>query len=123
MSRPKPIAGHRTLSGACAALARDGLTSAEIGARLGIEVSKASALTAYRLGRDGINRRPSAAKGRTVVVDVDILAALQPHAARRSISVNQLVRDLLVAIADDGLVDGVLDDAADLPPQPQQVPA
>lgn len=58
--------------------------------------------------------RPSEALSRTIVVSADVLDALAPHAKRRNVSVNALVRSLLATIADEGMVNSVLDDGDDL---------
>ena len=55
--------------------------------------------------------RPVETLSRTIVVSNDVLDALEPHATRRGITVNVLCRALLGAIADDGLVSAVLEDA------------
>lgn len=54
--------------------------------------------------------RPSETHRRTVAVDTDILDALEPHAAARAISTNELARRILAAVADDNLIDAILDD-------------
>ena len=54
--------------------------------------------------------RPSETHRRTVAVDTDILDALEPHAAARAISTNELARRILAAVADDNLTDAILDD-------------
>jgi hypothetical protein len=54
--------------------------------------------------------RPAERAARTVVVPVDILDRLAPHAVQRRLTVNALVRDLLDEIAERGLVATVLDD-------------
>jgi len=54
--------------------------------------------------------RPAERCARTVVVPVDILDRLAPHAVQRGLTVNALVRDLLDEIAERGLVGTVLDD-------------
>lgn len=55
-------------------------------------------------------KRPVEAQSRTIVVSRDVLDLLQPAASARGISVNALCRHLLSAIADDGLVEAVLND-------------
>ncbi|MCW3783567.1 hypothetical protein [Defluviimonas salinarum] len=54
--------------------------------------------------------RPSERNGRTVVFPTDALDRLKPHAERREISVNELLRRVVDVIVDDGLIDGILDD-------------
>lgn len=55
-------------------------------------------------------KHPVEAKGRTIVVSTDVLDLLEPPTARRGVSVNKLCRALLVSIADDNLVDAVLEE-------------
>lgn len=56
-------------------------------------------------------KRPAERNGKTVVVPVDILDRLKPHADTRGMTVNRLIRLLLDEITDGDLVDAVLDDA------------
>lgn len=53
--------------------------------------------------------RPCEAMSRTIVVSRDVLDALKPAAEARGVSVNQLCRSLLAAVADDNLVEALLD--------------
>ncbi len=127
MGRAKPMLGYRTQSEACAALAQEGLTSAEVGARLKIATTTASSSILYKLGPEGINRRPKAppkirrtrgriGKQRTVLVDHDVLDAFAPHAARRDIGVNEFVRRLLGILVDEEVLIGNLFDEAAVRP-------
>lgn len=54
--------------------------------------------------------RPCEQNGRTVVVPADVLDRLAPHAERRGVTINALVRQLLETVVDDGIVDAILDD-------------
>jgi hypothetical protein len=47
---------------------------------------------------------------RTVTMPLELLERLEPHAQRRQIHRNQLVREIVEAALDAGLVDAVLDD-------------
>jgi hypothetical protein len=49
-----------------------------------------------------------------MVVPVDVLDALSPHAARRGMTVNHLARLIVTIIVDENMVDAVLDDADSL---------
>lgn len=55
--------------------------------------------------------RPAERNGRTIVFPIDLLDRLKPHADRRNITVNVLMRRMADHIADDNLVDSILDDA------------
>ena len=47
---------------------------------------------------------------RTVTMPLEVLTRLDPHARRRGIHRNQLVREIVESALDAGLVDAVLDD-------------
>lgn len=115
MSSPKPTMGFPTRTAAIAHLRGQGMTAAQIAKKIGIDVKSVSALEASAHRKRGTERTirqaaPSTAKQHTVCVDNDVLRALRPHAARRNVSVNALVRLLLATIADDDLVNALLDD-------------
>lgn len=54
--------------------------------------------------------RPAEQNGRTIVFPVDLLDRLRPHADRRGITVNALARRIIDTVADDDLIDAILDD-------------
>ena len=58
-------------------------------------------------GRPGIGERPPATK---VELDPGIVTPLRREAARRDITLQRLVADLLDAIVVDGLTTAILDD-------------
>lgn len=112
----KPTLGYPTRSAAVLSLLSEGLTTRDIAARLSISTATVSALaiSARRARDDGRRqKRPSEALARTVVITTDVLSALRPHAAKRDITVNALVRRLIETIADEGMVDAILDDGGD----------
>lgn len=115
MGAPKPCLGFPSRTAAIHALREQGLTTRIIADRIGIPVSTVSALE-LGSGRARAIRpdRPSEQLGRTVVIPVDVLDALGPHAARRCISTNHLVRLIVSTVTDEGMIDAVLDDAEDL---------
>ena len=116
----KPIGGYPSRTEACLGLAARGLKSQEIAEALYLDTSTVAALIASRRRRAGVvtpEERPLHENGRTIQVSNDVLDALLLHAARRGITVNQLVRNVLANVVDDGLVDAVLDDATDLSPR------
>ena len=54
-------------------------------------------------------------RGRVVHLPDDLIASLKPHAARRKVSVQDLIRSLLWTVVDEPpLLDNVLDDLDDL---------
>lgn len=104
MPRRQPILGYPSKTAAVVALTADGVATRDIAARLGISVAAVGALR----GSD----RKTAGK-RTVVLPLEVLDRLQPFAARRKISVPELVRRLVETAVDDRMVDAILDDAED----------
>ena len=104
----KPALGYPTRTEAVHALRKQGLTTREIAGRFGISTS---AVTALELGGGGCRAvRPSERLGRTVVLSIDVLDALRPAAERRKITVAELVRRIVATVADEGMVDAVMDD-------------
>lgn len=110
MGSPKPALGYPSRTAAVIALRQRGLSTGQIAQMLGIENKTVSAL---ELGSSRPRREPapSTMLGRTVVIPIDVLNALGPHAARRCISVNALARLIISTVVDDGMIDAVLDDA------------
>ena len=113
MSGVKPCLGYPTRTAAVHALRGEGLSTRAIAREIGIPEKNVIALECSG-SRPKRMPRPSEALGRTVVLPVDVLNSLGPHAARRNISPNHLVRLLISTIVDEGLVDSVMDDADDL---------
>ena len=110
----KMTLGYASRTEAVEAMRGQGLSTRAIAAKIGIEVKTVNALEASALRRGG--RRSawegiSTSKQHTVCVDNDVLISLRPHATRRGVSVNQLIRQLIGILADDDLVDALLDDA------------
>ena len=110
MGAAKPCLGYPSRTLAVKGLRSEGLSTGQIARAIGISPSTVSALEVGS-GRPRRMPRKSEALGRTVVIPVDVLNSLGPHAARRNISTNHLVRLLISTIADEGLVDSVMDDA------------
>lgn len=113
MSGPKPCLGYPSRTAAIQALRGAGLGTSAIAREIGISEKNVIALECSS-GRSRRMPRPSEALGRTVVLPVDVLNSLGPHAARRNISTNHLVRLLISTVVDEGLVDSVMDDADEL---------
>lgn len=109
MSSPKATLGYRSRTEAIQGLRAQNLTTRQIAARIGIETKTVAALEASALRRKEVGGK-STDRQHTVCIDNDVLRALRPHAARRGLSVNQLVRLIIAAVADDDIVDAVLGD-------------
>lgn len=111
MGGPIPCLGYASRSEAVAALRSEGLTSRQIAERIGIAVKTVTALEGSMARRDRTEPREAHIPGwNTIAIDDDTQRALRPHAARRGLTVAQLARDLLVVLANDALVDALLDD-------------
>lgn len=106
MSAAKPTLGYPSRTAAVQALRAQGLDDRTIAERIGIAVGTVGALAASGRRR----QRPAEANGRTVLFPADILDRLGPAASERHISANELARRIVEAVADDGLIDAVLDD-------------
>lgn len=111
MAGPILCLGYPTRTDAVIALRSEGLSTREIAARIGIEPKTVTALEASGARRGG-NQQPHPRREFRNVVPIDpaTLAGLRPHAARRRISVDLLIQQLLMILADDDLVDALLDD-------------
>jgi len=111
MSGAKPCFGYPTRTEAVAAFVEAGMPRAEIAARIGIPTKSVSALL-------GESRRARPAdeqvKRRSPQVVLQLTdaqrCALREHAARRDLSLDRLLFDLLDVIVEDKLVDAILDD-------------
>jgi hypothetical protein len=114
MGAPTPSLGYESRTAAIAALRADGLSTAAIAARIGIEPKTVSALEASAARATGLSQpaRSGEQLGRSILVPYQDYAALRPHAARRSITVDRLIRAIIEIIAQDDMVDAVLDDGA-----------
>ena len=111
MGAPKPTLGHPSRSAAVIDLRQKGLDYHEIAARIGVPPKTVAALESSA-GR-ARKRRPAEANGRTVVFPIDLLERLQPHAAARNVTVNELARRIVDTVIDDNLVGAVLDDGGE----------
>ncbi|WP_136617020.1 MULTISPECIES: hypothetical protein [Mesorhizobium] len=95
------------------ALRRQGISTAEIAARIGIKTTTVSALE-HSAGRAKRAPRPLEELCRTVLFPIDVLNALGPHAAKRNMHPNRLARLIVETVSDEKMIDAVLDDADDL---------
>ena len=114
MGKSIPSLGYSSRTEAVVALRSAGRSTRHIAEALGIEEKTVTALehSAGRAKRRAV--RPAEEHGRTVLFPIDVLDALSPHAARRGVHVNQLARRIVETVVDEGLVDSVLDDLADI---------
>jgi transcriptional regulator len=110
VSSPKPCLGYPSRTAAIHALRVQGLNTREIADAIGIKEKNVIALECSS-GRARQEPRQRVQLGRTMVVPVDVLDALSPHAARRGMTVNHLARLIVTIIVDENMVDAVLDDA------------
>lgn len=112
-----PTLGYPSKTAATIALKKQGLPLSEIAQRVGISTKNARDLLYQYSDRAGVHKarrqRTWEHMVRNVCIERDILDVLKPQADKRGIHVNELVRRLITAIADDGLVDSVLDDGGE----------
>jgi len=91
-------------------LRRQGRTTKEIAAQLGIASKTVTALEHSALRSKRRAARPAEEHGRTILFQVDVLDRLRPHAAKRGIHPNKLARLIVETVVDEGMIDAVLDD-------------
>jgi hypothetical protein len=109
-----PTGGYRSRTAFVLAKLGEGLSHKQIAAELGIPVENVHALE-YS-GRRGKRRSNGQAdERRTVVFPGDVLDQLEPHAATRQISVNELCRRLVETAVEAGMIDAILDDREGTP--------
>lgn len=113
MGAAKPCLGYPSRTLAVHGLRGQGLSTRQIADVIGIADKTVIALE-IGSARPRRELRPAEQMGRTVVIPVDVLDALGPHAARRNISINHLVRLLVSTVVDEKMIDAVLDDADEL---------
>lgn len=110
--------GYGSRTQAITALRKKGMTTREIADEIGISPNNVTALEA------SITRKPRSSEThyaddryqtiRMVPVPAEILALLASAARRRDMSREQLAREIIEKVAEDRLVDAVLDDAEEL---------
>lgn len=104
------------------ALAKRGVRPCEIAEQTGLSSNAVYTRLAYyrRHGCDiprftGGPRKNGTARLYITDVAPDLRNLLEPHAARRDQTINELARDLLDMVAREGLVDAILDDGESQP--------
>lgn len=110
MSNRKPIRGHPSQTAAILTLLNQGRTVAEIASDLKISRSTIRSLIAATTSAARSARRDRSAVSWSVTVDRETRDYLEPHAAQRGVAAAELLRQVLRAIADDDLLQAVLDD-------------
>ena len=110
----KPCFGHPSRSAAVLAFRAAGMTTRQIGEKIGIADATVTALEHSALRSSKRAARPAEQHGRTILFPRDLLARLGPHAARRNIHPNSLARLIVETVVDEGLVDSVMDDLEDM---------
>ncbi|MFN4058187.1 MAG: hypothetical protein ACK4HW_08400 [Roseinatronobacter sp.] len=113
MTSAVPTLGYPSRSEACRALNARGLSVRQIVAAFAdgghkITPSQVSGLLSYTKRRGEFRR---------LTVSPDTLQALQRHACQRGLTPCELVERLLEAIAEDDMVDAVLDDQPEMKPR------
>lgn len=112
----KPCLGYPSRSAAIRGLRSSGLTNRQISDQTGIPLNKITALVpltpkpeslpkareaGYRVGEQNVAR---------IGLNFEVRQMLRPFAAKRSMTVETLITDLIEKIAEDGLADAVMDD-------------
>jgi hypothetical protein len=108
MPRPKPCLGYPSRSEAIVALRSQGLTTAEIAARTGIDAKAVGALEASAMRSMARTRAKRQTIG--VMLPPRIMEALKPHAARRRVTPAYLAFRIVETAVADKLIDSILDD-------------
>lgn len=111
MSGAKPSLGYPSRTAAVIALRQQGCTTREIAERVGIEPKTVTALEC-----SAWPRRATTGQSGTVYshdfgsVPLNIRQMLRPHAAKRGMTTDRLMREIIEAVVIGKLVDAVLDD-------------
>lgn len=108
MGAPKPCLGYPSRSDAVVALRKQGLTTAEISRRTGIDPKDVCALeaSAQRAASRNVQVCPEAG----VILPPRLIDALRPHAEKRRVKPGYLAFRIVETVVAEGLVDSVLDD-------------
>lgn len=107
-----PCLGYASRTDAVMGLRKQGRTTREIAAAIGVEMKTVTALE-HSAGRSKRRLRPAEEMGRTVLFPAEVLDRLHPAAAARGVHVNALARRIVEEVVDGGLVDAVLDDGGE----------
>lgn len=110
----KPCFGHASRTEAVLAFRSQGLSTKQISEKLCIAEKTVTALEHSAMRSIKRAARPAEQHGRTILFSRDVLDLLRPHAAKRGVHVNSLARLIVYVVAEEGLVDSVLDDLDEL---------
>jgi hypothetical protein len=108
MGAPKPCLGYPSRTQAVVALRKQGLTTAEIAERTGIDLRDVSALETSAM-RSKMRGSPQAVST-GVMLPPWLLDALKPHAEKRCIKPGVLAFRIVETVVKEGLIDSVMDD-------------
>lgn len=111
MTAPRPTLGYPSMTAAAVALRDQGLSTEQISEQIGATIKNTENLLYYADNKPQRQPRPAEMNGRTVVVPLDVLDSLAGPAKTRGVSVNELARRILCTVADENMVDAVLDDS------------
>lgn len=107
------VLGYPTKTAAVLALRAQGMRICDVARMLGISPNAASGLESHVKRVKSLKPdQPPATPTAGDLMPMDVRRALRPHAARRDITVDRLIVDIIAAVAHGDLVDAVLDDAA-----------
>ena len=100
------------------ALAQQGIAPREIALQLGCQPSTVHHYLWLARREDGFNGRfktgsPREVGSSSTVIPRRLADVLRPAAAARGLTVNALAQSILARVAEDGLIDAVLDDGAE----------
>ncbi|MGY5789081.1 hypothetical protein ACXHXM_02120 len=110
MSGAIPALGYPSRTAAALALKAEGLNNGQIADRLGIEKKKVNGLIS---SSDAIRQNRTSQKNTTssvAMINPDIRRMLRPHAEKRELTVDALLVLLIERVAEESLVDAVMDD-------------
>ncbi|MCR5855969.1 hypothetical protein [Mesorhizobium sp. J428] len=104
--------GYSSRTEAVLAMRRQGRTTREIAEAIGIDVKTVSALecSAARWPKHAGDHVPRPSFDVVASISLNTRQRLRPAAAARQMNVEQLMRLIIEKVAEDGLVDAVLDD-------------
>ena len=110
MGAPKPVLGYPSQRQAILALRQQGIPCRVIARRLDIPILSGISRSRKRGARRSEARNPR------VPFPREIIEALRPHGEVRHMHPHVLIRAIVFAVLEDGIIDAVLDDEA--PRQP-----